>query len=245
MQSAEESSTDAWLERYPGYGDPRRSVSYYLKGELIGYLLDLSVRHKTHNERSLDDVMRLLNSEYGQRSRYFDDTRGLEDAFSRVAGADLSPEFDLLVRSADPIDWDHYLAFAGLQLVKKTKPSVDVGLTLSNPPGLGIVVASVVTEGPAEKSGFEVGDRLLRVAGRPVSGSVEAALESLEDAADRKVKVRIERNGGQQLLKLRPRRKGQAAFQIVELPGATEQQQAVRGGWLRRVPELLPISSDN
>ena len=32
-QSAEESSLDAWLEKYPYYLTPERSISYYDKGE--------------------------------------------------------------------------------------------------------------------------------------------------------------------------------------------------------------------
>ena len=242
-QSAEESSIDAWLERYPGYGDPNRSVSYYLKGELIGYLLDLTIRYRTANERSLDDMMRFLNREYAQQGRHFDDTEGLEEAASRTAGADLSTEFDLLVRSARPIPWERYLAFAGLRLSSDPRPSVDVGLSLSNPPGLGIVVASVEAGGPAEKAGFEVGDRLLRVNGRPASGAVETLLDAFEEAAGRAVRVRVHRDGSHRVLKVRPKRKGEDVYQIVELPGASEQQRAVRDGWLRRGPVAEPMSS--
>ena len=35
-QSAEESSLDAWLEKYTYYREPDRSISYYNKGELLG-----------------------------------------------------------------------------------------------------------------------------------------------------------------------------------------------------------------
>ena len=43
-QSAEESSLDAWLEKYDYYRLPTRSISYYNKGYLLGVLLDLQVR---------------------------------------------------------------------------------------------------------------------------------------------------------------------------------------------------------
>jgi predicted metalloprotease with PDZ domain len=39
-QSAEESSLDAWLEKYDYYRLPARSISYYNKGDLLGVLLD-------------------------------------------------------------------------------------------------------------------------------------------------------------------------------------------------------------
>ena len=39
-QSVEESSLDAWLEKYAYYRLPERSISYYNKGNLLGVLLD-------------------------------------------------------------------------------------------------------------------------------------------------------------------------------------------------------------
>jgi len=33
-------------------------MSYYLQGELLGFLLDLAIRDSTDNATSLDDVMR-------------------------------------------------------------------------------------------------------------------------------------------------------------------------------------------
>jgi predicted metalloprotease with PDZ domain len=63
-QSVEESSLDAWLEKYDDYNSPDRSISYYNKGQLLGVLLDLSVRDATANRKSLDDVLRRMNDEY-------------------------------------------------------------------------------------------------------------------------------------------------------------------------------------
>src|SRR3954454_23711086 len=46
-QSAEESSLDAWLEKYSYYRMPERSISYYNKGALLGVMLDLKIRAAT------------------------------------------------------------------------------------------------------------------------------------------------------------------------------------------------------
>ena len=43
-QSAEQSSLDAWLEKYPLYNQPEFSVSYYTKGQVLGDLLDILIR---------------------------------------------------------------------------------------------------------------------------------------------------------------------------------------------------------
>ncbi|MBV9885094.1 MAG: M61 family metallopeptidase, partial [Acidobacteria bacterium] len=40
-QSAEQSSLDAWFEKYPLYNRPANSISYYTKGQVLGFLLDI------------------------------------------------------------------------------------------------------------------------------------------------------------------------------------------------------------
>src|SRR5438477_8077583 len=49
-QSAEDSSRDAWLEKYSYYRLPERSISYYNKGDLIGVILDLAMRDVSHGK---------------------------------------------------------------------------------------------------------------------------------------------------------------------------------------------------
>jgi predicted metalloprotease with PDZ domain len=63
-QSAEASSLDAWLEKYPEYGSPERSISYYNKGDLIGVLLDLEMRRVTKGRKSLRDLFQWMNRHY-------------------------------------------------------------------------------------------------------------------------------------------------------------------------------------
>ena len=41
-QSAEQSSLDAWLEKYPLYNRPEFSISYYTKGQVLGELAGYS-----------------------------------------------------------------------------------------------------------------------------------------------------------------------------------------------------------
>ena len=65
-QSAEQSSLDAWYEKYPLYTRPEESISYYNKGQILGVLLDILIRDRTDNRASLDDVLRALNDEYAQ-----------------------------------------------------------------------------------------------------------------------------------------------------------------------------------
>jgi predicted metalloprotease with PDZ domain len=237
-QSALESSVEAWLERYPAYGRTDRSVSYYLQGELIGYVLDLVIRERTGNQKSLDDVMRALNQRYAQRGLFFDDLATIEELASEAAGVSLSEEFNKLVRSAAPLEWNRYLGYAGYRLSSNERTRIDVGLELANPPGQGVVVARVAAGSPAEKAGFRRGDHIARIAGRRVTGGTIEVIEKLEAREGRKVTVEIERGGAPIDLNVEPRKVSEPVLEIVEAARPTPTQLRIRKGWLDRKTDV-------
>jgi predicted metalloprotease with PDZ domain len=123
-QSAEESSLDAWFEKYDGYNRPSRSISYYDKGQILGVMLDLAIRDATDDHKSLDDVMRRMNEEYARRGRYYDDSNGVLRAVNEVTGKDFSGFFRRYVSGTDEIPYNKFLSIAGLQLtLNATQPS--------------------------------------------------------------------------------------------------------------------------
>ena len=60
-----QSSFDLWVDGYTA-GVPNRKVSIYHKGALAALILDLEIRQLTHDEQSLDDVMRLMWQRFGK-----------------------------------------------------------------------------------------------------------------------------------------------------------------------------------
>ena len=87
-QSVEQSSLDAWLEKYPLYRRTDLSISYYNKGQLVGVLLDILLRDQTDNRASLDDVLRYLNDNFARRGLPYRDSDLLAASravFSRFA----------------------------------------------------------------------------------------------------------------------------------------------------------------
>src|SRR5919107_1608080 len=60
--SVEESSYDAWIKYYrQDENSVNSQISYYDKGAILGLLLDLEIRKRSNNAKSLDDVLRYLN----------------------------------------------------------------------------------------------------------------------------------------------------------------------------------------
>ena len=65
VQSVEEASFDAWVRYYrPDENTPNSTISYYTKGAVVGFLLDLEIRRATNNARSLDDLMTQAYARY-------------------------------------------------------------------------------------------------------------------------------------------------------------------------------------
>lgn len=62
QQSLEESSIDLWLDGY-GTSLPNKRASIYYKGAVVALALDLQLQSK--NSKSLRDVMRAMNAEFG------------------------------------------------------------------------------------------------------------------------------------------------------------------------------------
>ena len=117
FQSVEQSGLEAWFEKYNDYFRPERSISYYNKGELLGFLLDLALRHATGNAAGLDDVMRRLNEDFARPGRYYTE-EDLRREIAQVAPAFVGLEgfFSDYVHGTRELDYATYLGYAGLEV---------------------------------------------------------------------------------------------------------------------------------
>ena len=126
--SARMSSFEApfWDGAQPGYDvNPSSFFSYYTKGAGLALYLDLLIRSRSQNARSLDDAFRNLRrlsweqanaSYYLQGRGYTEDD--VERAVSEAAGTDLHDWFTRHVGGVEDPDFDEALGWAGLRLVR-------------------------------------------------------------------------------------------------------------------------------
>jgi predicted metalloprotease with PDZ domain len=113
-QSVAESSFDAWIKYYrQDENAPNAVVSYYVKGALVGLLLDLKLRRES--TVSLDDVMRAMWQRHGQTG-----TGVPEDGVRRIAtelsGLDLGDFFARYVEGTDELPLTDALTAFGMEL---------------------------------------------------------------------------------------------------------------------------------
>jgi predicted metalloprotease with PDZ domain len=122
-QSLAQASYSTWSDGPFGKQGPdaNKSISYYQKGPLVGLVLDLAIRHATTNLKSLDDVMRYLYQHYYKKlGRGFTDAE-FQQACETIANTSLSPVFEYVYTTKE-IDYNRYLAYAGLRLETQTDP---------------------------------------------------------------------------------------------------------------------------
>ncbi len=117
-QSAEQSSLDAWLEKYSLYNQAEYSVSYYTKGQVLGDLLDILIRDRTGNEKSLDDVMRALNANFAKQGKAYRDSLDVQLTAESVAGGSFSEFFSKYVAGTEPFPYQRILELAGLAVLE-------------------------------------------------------------------------------------------------------------------------------
>jgi predicted metalloprotease with PDZ domain len=239
-QSVEQSSLDAWYEKYPLYTRPDESVSYYNKGQIVGVLLDILIRDRTDNRASLDDVLRTLNEEFAKAGRYYEDTEGLRAVMENVirkkapsADADLSDFFGRYISGSDEIPYSDFLARAGWTIRDTSQRRATLGFTVNRDNGAPASISSVDRESGAREAGLKEGDVLIALNGEPFPRAPERWLR--DHQPDERVTVKVQRGGGERDFSFPLGRQTDAAYLIAEMPSPTEKQRRIRDGILRGV----------
>ena len=161
-QSAEQSSLDAWLEKYPLYENPEYSVSYYTKGQILGVLLDILIRDRTDNEKSLDDVLREMNNDFAVTGKPYRDSLDVQLTAEKVAGGSFEDFFKHYVAGAKPLPYRAIFVLAGLELRQTTRQRAALGFAAEGAPKGPLVVRSVDANSAAAEAGLQSGDLILK-----------------------------------------------------------------------------------
>ncbi|WP_414544697.1 M61 family metallopeptidase [Nostoc sp. CCY0012] len=164
VQPLSESSFDAWIKLYrPDTNSNNSQMSYYLKGEMVSLLLDLLIRARHGNQRSLDDVMRQMWWKFGQAEIGYTPEQ-LQEVMESVAGVDLSNFCDRYLDSTDELPFNQYLEPFGLQLLAEREEEPYMGIKAKTDNGRE-VIKSVEAGSPAQLAGIDAGDELLAIEG--------------------------------------------------------------------------------
>jgi predicted metalloprotease with PDZ domain len=238
-QSVEQSSLDAWLEKYPVYRRPQDSVSYYTKGQVLGVLLDILIRDRTENEKSLDDVMRAMNEEFAKHNKPYRDTLDVRLTAEKVAGGSFEDFFEKYVAGAEPLPYQQVLALVGLELKIEERKRPALGFGAGRDGAGPLVVHSVDPESNAAQVGLRVNDVILSWNRAVPPTDLDRWVNSQKKGDVLRLVVR--RDEKELALEIRLGESIDSFYRIAEVAQASQRARRIREGILRG--ETQPVTA--
>jgi predicted metalloprotease with PDZ domain len=238
-QSAEQSSLDAWFEIYPLYNQPEYSVSYYTKGQVLGDLLDILIRERTNNERSLDDILRTMNTEFAKQGKTYRDSLDVERTAEKIVGDSFEEFFQKYVAGSEPFPYREILGLAGLQLhtAERTQPAL--GFFADHEHGGPWVVRTVEPAGFAAQAGLRAGDVILNWNGGEVPRRLERWVH--EQKPGDVLRLRVRREDKEVSAEFQLGEIKESVYEVLEDSGASEKARNIREGLLHGVTSTVSV----
>jgi predicted metalloprotease with PDZ domain len=240
-RSAEESSLDAWLEKYPLYDRPETSISYYAKGQVLGVLLDILIRERTDNEKSLDDVLRAMSNQFAKQNKPYRDSLDIRLTAEQVAGGSFEEFFRKYVSHADPLPYSQILSLAGLDLRTAQRKHPALGFFTERDPAGEIIVRNLDAESSAAKAGLRSDDVILSWNGSEPPRNAERWVYSQK--AGSVVRVRVRRDDREVSIDFRIDEATETFYQVVEDSHAGAKAKRIREGILRGTTQPVTASA--
>ena len=195
-----EMSWDAWIKEYrPSENSKNNSYSYYSKGLIIGALLDMTISKATNGKKSLDDVYKVLYTDFYLNTKKGKEKDGLgyTDAdflavCNKVSGVDLSADFKKWLTTTESPDYLSIFKNLELDIKKIESNKNNWGITneLSNGK---TIVKYVRTPGPSLNLGLNVNDEIISLNGVRVNNDIDQVWQKLRKPKE--VEILICRNG--------------------------------------------------
>jgi predicted metalloprotease with PDZ domain len=246
VMSAEEASFDTWIKFYrPDENSVNSQISYYDKGELLGLLLDLDIRRRTNNRKSLDDVMRYLFTEFYQKNRNYTPA-DFQKACELMAGASLDDWFSRYVRGLDDLGpvYNRMLSGVGLRLEqggigigldkgdRPVRRKAFLGADLEDKPdGDFIVIKSVRAGSPAYEQGLNAKDKIIALDGARVDKDSFEALIAAKRPDDM-VRIMVFRFDDVRTFDIRLAGQVAGPYVVIPIAQVGEQQRRIYQAWL-------------
>ena len=189
--SLEESSLTTWIKFYKQHPNSHNfSISYYIKGSILAFCMDISIREKSNLKYSLMDVMRYLLKKYHEEKN-----RGFtkEEFFKAVVdatGVDVYPEFQPYLETRTRIPFETYFKKIGVKVSKKLKKS---SLPFETKASGSLVKIQKVFMQYLKNVDISTGDELIAINNIRVTKENVSKLESHPEKA--KLKLILSRRG--------------------------------------------------
>lgn len=250
LMSVEMSSWDTWNR---SDNAANNSIDYYNKGELLGNLLDLEIRFRTQNQKSLTDVFLYLLKNNGLPKPGFEEVHGFRDAVELIVKqaapnkADFGDFFAKYVSGVEEIPWNDYLDHAGLMLEEKkgpVEPYYGITTGTSIPTGAGafgpattpvpqgqIAITGITVDSPAAEAGLDIGDILVSMDGDRIDPATFAQ-RLAEKKPGSTIQIAVMRRDRLMTIPVTVGSREPITYSIKEKTSATDLQKQIFTSWL-------------
>ncbi|MEP6903030.1 MAG: PDZ domain-containing protein [Actinomycetota bacterium] len=229
--SLEEASFDAWIKYYRADENAvNNQISYYDKGELVNFLLDIEIRSASKGAKSLDDVLRYLYNEFYKKNKNYTPA-DYQKASEIMAGKSLNDFFSKYVRGHDEIDYSAVLSGIGLQLKdNKGKETSYLGATLRQD-AERLTITAVPKGTPAYEQGLNANDQIIAVDGIRANQTFLQSYLS-EKKVGEKVKLTVFRFDELRDIEIILGGRARSAYLIVAAENPTDEQKMIYKNYL-------------
>ncbi|NEO87173.1 MAG: M61 family metallopeptidase [Spirulina sp. SIO3F2] len=233
IQTLTESSFDAWIKLYRREAHSENNqISYYLKGEMVSLLLDLLIRKRHENRRSLDDVMRQMWEQFGRDEVGYSEDQ-LRSVVESVADCDLTEFFAQYLDGLAELPLAEALADFGLQIQPQ--------LSAKTPPYLGIratddqgkaKVKFVAAGSPAAAVGIAPDNELLALDGwRLTAKQLNDRL--LDYQPQERIQLTVFQDEALQTYEIQLGDRRPQSYKVLPVKNPTPEQSKLLKGWLK------------
>ena len=166
VQPVAHSSYDAWIKAYRHTENSMNiGISYYSKGQILAAMLDLHIINKFNGEKSLDDFMQKLYTDFYKKSDVGFTEAEFQTTLESFIGEDMNWFIKNYVYDTETVDYKRFFDGIGVNIYNST-PGFEafLGIRTRNSNGK-LKVTSVFKGSAAESQGLSVNDELIAVNG--------------------------------------------------------------------------------
>lgn len=233
-QSLAQASAETWSDGPSGRVNDEfnKTISYYIKGPIVGLLLDFKIRHETKNKKSLDDVMRTLYQEY-----YLKQKRGFTEmefrkVCEKIAGVSLEEIFHYVYTTKE-LDYVKYFNYAGLDIdvAPKQVPGGYLGIKtkLQND---SLLVTNVDWDSPAWRAGVRRGNVIQEIDSEPATDKNIEYIYANKKSGE-KVHLNLVKNDTKIAIPVVLGTKSERSFAIKPISNPDKIQQMILKSWVK------------
>ncbi|MFN0202074.1 MAG: M61 family metallopeptidase [Bacteroidia bacterium] len=183
--SLEESSFTSWINGYGAFtGMPNRKISFYTKGYLVAFMLDVEIRKNSNNQASMDSVLKHLYQTIAKKGQGYT-KQDYQEAIELFAGVNFDDFFAKYIEGIVPLhnalkETANYFGWNYMETSQGATSQRLWGLYLN-----GSTVQDLHEKGATLAAGLSKGDEIIAIQGQKVTPqSIEGIFEYFQNKSE-------------------------------------------------------------